>query len=173
MATACGICGHPKKADALMCVQCNTQWRKEAPLLIVQGNPMDIWEWTEAKIEAALTEMRSTLQQKQNEVQQLSDEVNREAERQLAEKLGGKEFDANILRDARAQIRRPIWKSRGGNRLYFQLKQLQAGLQPKVKAAQETLVYIVAHKKREAEQEIHDERAVALIESALSPDNEA
>lgn len=172
MATVCGICGHPKKADALMCGQCNTQWRKEAPRLIAQGNSMDIWEWVEAKINAALTEINSALEQKRREVNQLSLEVDQEADRQLTEKLGGKKFDEGILRDARAEIRRPIWKSRGGNRLYFELKQLEAQLQPKVAAAESILVDI-ARKKRESEQKIHDQHAAALIESALPSDSEA
>lgn len=169
MAATCGICGRPKKEGSLMCVLCNTQWRKEAPLLIAQGTPMDIWEWTEARLNAVLGEMRSTLEQKRGEVRQLSDEVDREAKQQLAEKLGGKRFDEGILRDALSEIRRPIWQSRGGNRLYRELKQLETGLQPRVEAA-ETMLLDVTRKTRKAEQGIHDQHAAALIESVFSPE---
>jgi hypothetical protein len=162
----CGICGRPKKEGALMCVLCNTQWRKEAPLLIAQGTPMDIWEWTEARLNAVLAEIRSALELKQKEVQQLSDEVDRETEQQLAEKLGGKKFDEGILRDARAQIRRPIWQSHGGNRLYRELMQLKEGMQPRIEIA-EAMLLDIAHKKRGAEQRVQDQRVAALIESVF------
>jgi len=152
-----------------MCVLCNTQWRKEAPLLIAQGTPMDIWEWTEARLNAVLAEIRSTLEQKRNEVKQLSDEVDQEADRQLGEKLGGKRFDEGILRDARTEIRRPIWQSRGGNRLYRELKQLEAGLKPRIEAA-EAMLLDITHQKDRAERKIHDQRVEALIESALGPE---
>lgn len=163
----CGICGREKRATGLVCPRCYELYRKEAPKLLAKGQAMDLFDWakTEAlKILSQFEGLRQALNLKKEQLANLQREVQSETDHLLTQNLQGKHLEPDIVKEARATIRKEVWGKKGGNRLYAEMMSMERELEQKTSSAQALLDAIEQERKKNGEKGVD-----RLIQSALHP----
>ncbi len=168
-------CGKPKKEDRPACPRCFELYReerkrkKEKPSLIawVKMKALERLEELGASQEDPRTILERDLEEKRKELQALEAVLPEEVSLTLREQLAGAgRLRQDEMEALREDIRAELWKQKGGNRLYAQVKDLQREVKEKIIPIRETLQEI---EKTEREHSSVDQ----LLASVLHPKEES
>lgn len=164
----CALCGRERREKALTCPRCHELYRKEAPGLILQGKVLEFGEWVEEKVKEKLAEfqpLQEELEQKKEEFNAFQNEVREAAYQDLRKRVGDKKISKEIFDASLKELRQQMWKAKGGNELFAEMKRLEEEVREKTSALHETMAMIKKMKQGKTTQaEVNQ-----LIESVQKP----
>lgn len=139
------FCGKEKAENRLTCPRCFEFYRKET------RGKTNLIEWAKTQCLERLinlgaseknpkTDKEIDLEAKKKELRELEDTVDQEVGITLQERItGAGTLRQDELQELREDIRKELWKEKGGNKLYAQVKSLQEEIKTKVTPIRDTL----------------------------------
>jgi len=123
----CPGCGETKCQNGkFICRTCFERWQIDSGKSIAQcGEPIPMPVWVEPRAESILTGVRRKLKEVRVGYENLQQEVADSAYKKLTEKLENRQVSRGEFLIALDTIKQELWKDRGGNSLYRELKVLQ------------------------------------------------
>ncbi len=119
----CPICGEGKQLKHLVCNACYQIYTSEAGRSLARDGKIPAFTtWAHDKIEKRLGELKTRLAQKKEEYITLQGQVRADAYTVIANSLRGKKISPVIFKNALAEKKKEVWKSRKGDRLFYELK---------------------------------------------------
>lgn len=123
----CPVCGQKKRTrdNDLVCSDCYKRYVQEAGRALIQGSVLSLTQWALPKTEGLLEKSQEQLQQKQKAFKDLQKQVSNEAYEEVKKGTGGKFVVKEIFSTALDLKKAELWKEKGGNRLFAEMKVLE------------------------------------------------
>lgn len=123
----CPLCGKEKQAKHVVCNECYSLYTNQAgKTLAREGKIIPFTTWAKGEVEKRFQDLQNQLTQKKKEYEDLQGIVASEAFQSLVDSLHGEKVQDAIFRNALFEKKKEFWKKKGGNRLHYELKNLEA-----------------------------------------------
>jgi|YNPNPStandDraft_1061719.scaffolds.fasta_scaffold06611_3 hypothetical protein len=127
MSLYCPSCGRAdkKRENHLVCSGCYRTYVEEASKSLGQGKILYLAQWALTRAKGLFEKVQKQFQQKQEDFRALQNEVSVTAFEAIKKATGGKFVPREVFNSALERKRIEVWKEKGGNRLFAEMKSLE------------------------------------------------